>query len=93
MDSIDINYKLKKIGVSQTSIARELGISKSVINNVIHGKVTAYSVALHIAKLIGCELNEIWPDLYVFKPRGPSKRRSISSKETIESGDSAITIK
>jgi len=64
-----------------------------VINNVIHGKVTAYSVALHIAKLIGCELNEIWPDLYVFKPRGPSKRRSISSKETIESGDSAITIK
>lgn len=90
MDSIDINYKLKKIGISQTSLARELGISKSVINNVIHGKVSAYFVARHIAKLIGYE---IWPDLYVFKPRGPSKRRGISSKETIESGDSAITIK
>jgi len=79
MDSIDINYKLKKIGVSQTSLARELGISQGAINNVIHGRVTSFPVAIHIAKLVGCELNEIWPNLYIFKPRGPSKGRGISS--------------
>lgn len=75
MDSIDINYKLKKIGISQASLARELGISTGVISNVINGKATAYSIAEHIAKLIGHEVNEVWPDLYVFKPRGASKKR------------------
>jgi Ner family transcriptional regulator len=85
MDSIDINYKLKKIGITQASLARELGISTGVVNNVIHGKVTAYSIAQHIAKLIGHEVNEVWPNLYVFKPRGASKRRNKSSELLIES--------
>lgn len=75
MDAIDIIYQLQRLGKSQTRLALELGVSSGVVNNVIHGRVTAHPVAAHIATLIGCKVEELWPSQYAFKPRGPSKRR------------------
>jgi len=75
MEAIDIIYQLQRLGKSQVQIARELGISTGVVNNVIHGRVTAHPVATYIATLLGQQVETLWPTQYTFKPRGPSKRR------------------
>ena len=85
MDPIDIIHELKKRGKSQTQLARDLDISNSVVNNVIHGKVTSHTVAQHIATFLGKQLNEIWPNQYVYKPRNkPRKLDTKKSNENLE---------
>ena len=76
MDTVEINYRLQRLGKSQAQIARDLGISGAVVNNVIHGRITAHAVASHIASLLGSRAEEVWPDRYTFKPRGPAANRS-----------------
>jgi Ner family transcriptional regulator len=71
MDAVDIIYQLRRLGKSQAQLARDLGVSGGGISNVIHNRITAHAVATHIAVLLGCEVGEVWPDRYVFKPRGP----------------------
>lgn len=74
MDAIEINYQLRRLGKTQTDIARELGVKSGVVSNVIHGRISAYAVAQHIAALLGHTAQEIWPDRYVFKPRASSTK-------------------
>lgn len=69
IDAVEINYRLRRLGKTQAQIAREVGVSGGVVSNVIHGRVTAYAVAKHIANLLALEVQEIWPERYVFKPR------------------------
>ncbi len=71
MDAIEIIYLLHRLGKSQAQLARELGVSGGVVNNVIHNRITAYAVASHIAGLLGNEVEEVWPDRYVFKTAWP----------------------
>lgn len=75
MDAIEINYRLRRLGKTQTDIARELGVQGGVVSNVIHGRITAHAVAQHIAVLMGQTVQDIWPDRYVFKPRTQSSKR------------------
>ena len=75
MDAIEINYRLRRLGKTQTDIARELGVQGGVVSNVIHGRITAHGVALHIAELLGQTVQDLWPDRYVFKPRTPTSKR------------------
>lgn len=86
MEAIDIIYQLQRLGKSQVQIARELGISGGVVNNVIHGRVTAFPVASHIATLLGQSVETIWPDQYSFKTRGPSKKRRLKTKVELPEG-------
>ncbi len=81
MDPIEIAYRLRRLGKTQAQIARDLGVSGAVVNNVIHGRITAYPVARCIAGLLGCGVEELWPSRYVFKPRGPSAQRCIPASE------------
>lgn len=76
MDTVEIIYRLRRLGKSQAQIARDLGISGAVVNNVIHGRITAFAVASHIASLLGSTVEEMWPGRYTFKPRGPAANRS-----------------
>lgn len=75
MDGIDIAYRLKRLGVSQSDIARELGVSASVVGNVIHGRISSFEVASHVAALLGLAPTDLWPQRYSFRPRGRSPRR------------------
>ncbi|MFC7410386.1 helix-turn-helix domain-containing protein [Hydrogenophaga atypica] len=75
MDGIDIAYRLKRLGLSQSAIARDLGVSASVVGNVIHGRISSFEVACHVAKLLGMRPSELWPQRYTFRPRGRSPRR------------------
>lgn len=69
MDAVEINYRLRRLGKTQAQIAREVGVSGGVVSNVIHGRITAYAVAQHIADLLGLRIEDIWPERYIFKPR------------------------
>ncbi|HBF39979.1 MAG TPA: transcriptional regulator [Firmicutes bacterium] len=48
-------------GVSQTSIAKELGIAKSLVSMVIHGTEKNAKVRKAIAKIMGQPVKKIWP--------------------------------
>ena len=69
MDAVEINYRLRRLGKTQAQIASEVGVSGGVVSNVIHGRITAYAVAQHIAGLLGLRIEDIWPERYIFKPR------------------------
>lgn len=75
MDAVEINYRLRRLGKTQAQIAREVGVSGGVVSNVIHGRITAYAVAQHIAGLLGLRIEDIWPERYVFKPRQRQSHR------------------
>jgi lambda repressor-like predicted transcriptional regulator len=75
MEAFEIIYRLRQAGVTQALLARQLGVSQAVIGNVIHDRITAYSVAERIAQVVGLEIRELWPTRYSFKPRGPSANR------------------
>jgi Ner family transcriptional regulator len=85
VEPIDIIHELKKRGKSQTQLTRDLDISNSVVNNVIHGKVTSHTVAQHIATFLGKQLNEIWPGQYVYKPR--NRPRKIEPKKAKDNSE------
>lgn len=78
MDAAEIIYRLRRLGKSQAQIARDLGVSGGVVNNVIHDRITAFAVASHIAGLLTCQIEELWPTRYAFKPRGPSAQRGVT---------------
>jgi len=71
-DGIDIVYQLKRLGVSQTEIARTLGVRQGVVSNVIHNKASAHAVATYIAQLLNSTPQTLWPQRYCFKPRRTS---------------------
>ena len=75
MDAVEINYRLRRLGKTQAQIAREVGVSGGVVSNVIHGRITAYAVAQHIAGLLGLRIEELWPERYIFKPRQRQNHR------------------
>lgn len=82
MDALDISYRLKRLGKTQTQIARDLGVRQGVVSNVIHDRVTAHGVASYIAELLGMQVDELWPARYCFKPRGPATKRRKVGEET-----------
>lgn len=73
MDHFEINCRIRQTGKTQPKIAKDLGISAATVNNVIRGRVSSFAVAQHIAELLECEVNQLWPDRYIFKPRKKEK--------------------
>ena len=69
MDPIEITYRLRRLGKNQAQIARDLQVSSGVVSNVIHGRITAFAVASHVATLLNCQVEDLWPGRYAFKPR------------------------
>ena len=74
MDAIEINYRLRRLGKTQTGIAKDLGVRGGVVSNVIHNRATAHAVAQHIACLLELRVEDLWPDRYVFKPRATKSK-------------------
>lgn len=69
VSGMEISYQLRCLGWTQSKLARELNVSPSLINNVIHNRITAYRIALEITKLLDSDLQTLWPNRYTFKPR------------------------
>ncbi len=80
---IEISYRLRTLGWTQSNLARELNVSSGMVNNVIHNRVTCHRVAVRIAELLNLPMQVLWPGRYEYKPR---TRRS-TNKETTEGGE------
>ena len=88
MDGLEIAYRLKRLGLSQAAIAREMGVSTSVVGNVIHGRISSFEVATRIATLVGSTAAELWPARYTFRPRGRARR---GAEESPREGDMPVS--
>jgi lambda repressor-like predicted transcriptional regulator len=62
MDPIDINYQLKKKKSSQAAIAKKLKVNRSTVCDIIHGRQKSKRIMKAIAKVIGKEVKDIWPN-------------------------------
>jgi lambda repressor-like predicted transcriptional regulator len=58
---IEIKIQLLRAGKTQASIARELGVNRSFVNNVIKGHRSTMRVREAIAKAVGKRVDELWP--------------------------------
>lgn len=61
MDRLEIQYRMKRAGVTQAAIAEKLGIKPPTVCNVIKGTATSARVKTAIAKALGLSVDEIWP--------------------------------
>lgn len=82
-DSLDIIFKLKRLGFTQSRLAVDLSVTPSIVNNVIHGRATCFFVANHIAELLETKAQDLWPNRYVFKPRH-SRAKSANDKQSLD---------
>ena len=87
MDGLEINYRLRRLGITQAKIARTLGVASGVVSNVIPDRITAYAVASHIARLLECEIEDLWPKRYVFKPRKSTTQKDAMNACVLLEGD------
>ncbi len=68
-EAYEIVFQLRKHGVTQSDIAKELNVTYSSVSNVIHGRATSFRIAVRLAAQIGRTVQELWPGRYEFKPR------------------------
>ena len=61
MTAREIIAALMLRGVRQTEIAKRLGVSKSMVHHVIYGRSTSRRVQCYIARLIGEDVDLVWP--------------------------------
>jgi len=65
----DICYGLALLGVSQSQVAKELGVNVSSVNKVIRGTDRSYDVATHLAALLQTTVRRLWGDAYDYAER------------------------
>ncbi len=73
MHSADIQAELKKHGLTQKMIADELGLKPMSVSVVIARRSVSARVMKHIAKRIGKDPREVWPEYFL---RPPKRRHS-----------------
>jgi len=64
MEPIDIKHALEKAGYTQKKIADQCGVTPTQVKRVINGSVSD-PVRRAIAKAIGKDVKEIWPEYYL----------------------------
>lgn len=64
MNPLDIQYALKRAGLTQADIARECRVSKVTVGYVVSGITTSRRVASAIANATGLPMETLWPGKY-----------------------------
>jgi lambda repressor-like predicted transcriptional regulator len=80
-DTIDLIYALDKLGLSQVTLARKLGVNTTTINNVIHGRTTSRRIAEFIALQLNTSIEQLWPERYL--SAAPEKPSAIQTRQEI----------
>ena len=60
----EINRMLADNGYTQTKIAKELGVSKQRVNNVLHDRSAGLSIKMKVGDIIGVPPEIIWPETF-----------------------------
>lgn len=69
MDVIELIYRIRRAGHTQVSLARKLGVSRAVVNDVVHNRSSSQRVASYIAEVVGTDIHRLWPDRYKGSPQ------------------------
>jgi lambda repressor-like predicted transcriptional regulator len=64
MHPADIKAALEKNNITQRIIANELGVSESIVNNVVAGRSSSRRVAEMVAQSTGLSIEKMWPGRY-----------------------------
>ena len=71
----DIACALRLLGQRTGALATALGVSASLVSEVISGKSVSRRVAQHIADLIGLPVEQLWPEKYGQTKRKKNRKR------------------
>lgn len=64
MHPADIKAALEKAGITQSSLAGDIGVSPTAVNRVIWSLSRSTRIEEKISKTIRKPLHQIWPDHY-----------------------------
>jgi len=64
MDPLEIQFELKKRGITQKAIAEALGISPMAVSLVINKKIISNRAMKAVAKLIHRDHADVFPEYY-----------------------------
>jgi len=74
MNSADIRIAMFRAGISQASIARQVGVSPTAVHRIIEGKNVSHRIRKAISDAVGLQLERIWPSTYLCGgPRKPGR--------------------
>ena len=59
-----ISKAMRAVGVTHESLAAQLGRSRSVVSQVVGGRIKSAAVASAVASVLGLHPHDIWPRLY-----------------------------
>jgi plasmid maintenance system antidote protein VapI len=55
----EIKFALMQMGIRQSDLAKEIGVTPAAVHNVIHGRSRSDKIASHLARRIGVPIEEI----------------------------------
>ena len=64
MDALEITYRLRRKGLTQADVARDLEMLRQTVNCVIHRRQKSRRIESHIALLLGISKDILFPDRY-----------------------------
>ena len=64
LEAIDIQYELKKLKITQKSIACELGVSEMTVSKVIRKQIVSNRVMRTVSRIINKDHRAIFPEYY-----------------------------
>jgi lambda repressor-like predicted transcriptional regulator len=64
MSPLEIKIALMLAGRSQTSIAREYGLTRQAVNEVVRGAASSRRIERRISEVTGIPLSRLWPHRY-----------------------------
>ena len=65
MQPIDIKHAIEKAGSTQTAIASTCGVTLTQVHRVIFKGTVSDHVRREIARVIGKDVKELWPEYYL----------------------------
>ena len=69
MHTADIQAELKKRGLTQKKVADDLGIKPMAVSDVINKNRISIRIMRHVAKLIGRDHREVFPEYFLKPPK------------------------
>jgi len=79
MSPEDIRIAMIKAGVTQSGIARKLGVKQPSIYKIIMGQLVSHKIRCAIAEATGIDLKKIWPSTYLNDgPKGRGRQRCLN---------------
>jgi lambda repressor-like predicted transcriptional regulator len=60
----DIKAEIRKLGVTPSALARELGVGPNTVSAVIKGRTRSQRIEQAISRITKIPLDRLWPDIY-----------------------------